>query len=105
MHPKFVIHCLSGGLDSVALLHDLLCQGCKVHCLLFRYGQKHELELRFAKFHCNFTGTKFTVIDLPQFKGSTLTDGDGTVVVPFRNSALISLAVNFAAYNDYQDEL
>lgn len=39
----------------------------------------------------------FTTIELPMLMGSTLTDGKGSVVVPFRNPIMLSLAVNLAA--------
>lgn len=94
--PKFVLHLLSGGLDSTVLLYDLVQQGCKVHCLLFNYGQRHEQELTFAKLHCHRLRLLFTTITIPQLRGSELTDGEGTVVVPFRNPIMLGFAVNLA---------
>lgn len=93
MLPNFVILLLSGGVDSVVLLYDLLKQGVKVHALLFDYGQRHVQELTWARHHCHKTGTLFTTIGIPQLKGSSLTDGKGGVVVPFRNGILLSHAV------------
>ena len=37
--------CLSGGMDSTALLVRLLAEGRKVYGLSFDYGQKHRIEL------------------------------------------------------------
>lgn len=82
MKPKFIVHLLSGGLDSVTLLYDLVGQGCKVHCVLFDYRQKHVQELTFAKLHCHRLNTLFTTIDLPALGGLS----DGNWIVPNRNA-------------------
>lgn len=94
---KTIVHLLSGGLDSTVLLYDLVNQGHQVHCVLFRYGQKHEQELTFAKGHCRRVGVLFTTIELPQLRGSELTDGSGSFVVPFRNAVMLSVAANIAS--------
>lgn len=78
------------------MLYDLRAQGHSVHCVLFDYKQKHVQELTFAKGHCHRLGLLFTTIEVPQLKGSELTDGKGGVVVPNRNAILLSLAVNLA---------
>lgn len=93
---KTIIHLLSGGLDSTVLLYDLLKQGHKVHCALFQYGQKHSQELAFAKGHCRRLGVLFTTLDIPGLRGSQLTDGSGSFVVPNRNAILLSVAANLA---------
>lgn len=98
MIPKTIIHLLSGGLDSTILLYDLHTQGHKVHCALFDYGQRHVQELDFAKYHCRRLGAMFSTISIPQLRGSELTDGNGTWVVPARNQVLLSLAVNLALH-------
>jgi len=96
MIPKYIIHLLSGGLDSTVMLYDLQEQGCKIHCVLFDYKQRHAQELNWARHHCNRLGILFTTIDIPELRGSELTDGMGGVVVPNRNAVLLSLAVNVA---------
>lgn len=98
MLPKYVVLLLSGGLDSVVLLYYLVGQGVKVHAVLFDYKQRHVQELEWAKQHCRRLGVVFTVIEIPQLRGSELTDGGGTVVVPFRNPIMLALAVNLAVY-------
>lgn len=94
--PKTVLHLLSGGMDSTVLLYDLQAQGCLIHCLLVDYRQKHVQELTYAKHHCHKLRVLFTTIELPQFKGSSLTDGKGGIIVPFRNAIMLSHAVNLA---------
>lgn len=94
--PKTIIHLLSGGLDSVVLLYDLVTHGAKVHCVLFDYKQRHVQELLWAKHHCKRLNVLYTTIELPQLLGSKLTDGNGGSVVPFRNPLLLSHAVNIA---------
>lgn len=94
--PKTIIHLLSGGMDSTVLLYDLVAQSHSVHCVLFHYEQEHFKELDYAKRQCERLKVLFTVLCLPQLRGSSLTDGAGGVVVPYRNAAFLSLAVNLA---------
>lgn len=96
MIPKTIIHLDSGGMDSTTLKYQLHSEGHKLHCLLIDYGQKHVQELEFAKLHCRRLGLLYTTITLPQLKGSSLTDGPGSVVVPGRNLIFLSLALNLA---------
>lgn len=95
-----IVHLLSGGIDSVVLLYDLIKQGEIVHCLMIDYKQLHVQELTMAKLHCHRLGILFTVLEIPQLKGSTLTDGSGSVIVPNRNAIMLSLAVNVAVVAD-----
>jgi 7-cyano-7-deazaguanine synthase len=92
MIPKTIIHLLSGGLDSVTMLYDLVGQGHNVHCLLFDYHQRHVQELLFAKAHCRRLNVLFTTINLPELGGLTEKDW----VVPNRNAIFLSIAVNIA---------
>ncbi len=94
MKTKHIVLLLSGGLDSVVLLYYLLQLKLKVHCALFNYKQRHVQELEWAKHHCHRMNVLFTTFDLPQLRGSELTDGSGGVIVPNRNAILISHAVN-----------
>jgi 7-cyano-7-deazaguanine synthase len=87
-----ILHLLSGGLDSVVMLHDLVAQGHRVHSLLFDYKQRHRQELEFAKYHARVTGTLFTVVDLPNLGGLT----EASWIVPNRNAIFISVAANVA---------
>lgn len=91
-----IIHLLSGGLDSTVLLYDLVGEGHHVTPLIFNYGQKHEREIQFAIEHSKRLRLLPTLLHVPHLLGSTLTDGDGTFVVPNRNAVFISIAVNMA---------
>lgn len=101
------IHLFSGGLDSTVLLYELLNQGAHVHCLLFDYGQRHKVELRFAAATCEKLGVEYSRITLPGelFTRSSLTAGKvqrvdelngGATVVPNRNMVMLSMAASFA---------
>lgn len=96
MINKTIVHLLSGGLDSVTMLYDLHGQGHSVHCLLFDYGQQHKQELVFAKAHTHRLGLLYTTITLPLLRGSAITDGSNSWVVPFRNPIMLAHAVNVA---------
>ena len=78
------------------MLYDLVGQEANVHCLLFDYHQTHRIELEHGLIHCDRLKVQRSTMWLPMPKGSTLTDGKGTFVVPNRNAILLSHAVNFA---------
>lgn len=92
MIPKTIIHLLSGGLDSVTMLYDLVGQGHLVHALLFDYRQRHRRELEWAKYHADRLGVQYTVMQLPALGGLN----QHSWIVPNRNAILLSLAVNLA---------
>src|SRR6185369_15667085 len=96
MIPKYVVLLLSGGFDSVVGLYDLKAQGCKIHNMIMEYGQRHVQETIWAKHHSGRLNCLYTTVSLPQLKGSMLTDGSGSVVVPCRNTIFLSMAVNLA---------
>lgn len=91
-----IVHLLSGGIDSVVMLYDLHGNDYLVHPLLFDYKQRHVQELIWAKHHCQQLNLNYTTIELPQLKGSNLTDGEGGIIIPNRNAILLSFAVNLA---------
>jgi len=93
---------LSGGMDSVTLLYyvrDVLNYS-KVEVLLFDYGQRHKIELEYARALAVKLGipSRTICVDLTQFGGSSLTEDDEslTVVTPARNSIFLSLATAYA---------
>jgi len=92
MIPKTIIHLLSGGLDSVTMLYDLVCQRHNVHCLIFDYGQAHKRELDFAHRHVFLAGVLYTCVKLPNLGGLT----EDNWIVPNRNAIFLSVAVNLA---------
>ena len=107
----------SGGMDSTALLLNLLARGDKVSCLSFNYGQKHNVELDRAKANIDHLGKMgFDVIhqisDLSSAMGifhSALTSTEMDVpeghyeeeqmkqtVVPNRNAIFASILYGYA---------
>ncbi len=105
---------LSGGLDSttaLALAHE---EGYLLHCLTFRYGQRHSREVaaarKVAAIH-EAKAHKVIDIDLTQFGGSALTadlpvpkgrsreemaEGIPDTYVPARNTIFLSYALAWA---------
>jgi 7-cyano-7-deazaguanine synthase len=112
---------LSGGLDSAAVLAIAQLEGFTVHAMSFRYGQRHEYELRMA----SAIGVKnrcakhvFVELDLRQFGGSALTSdiavpvdrsvdemssGIPITYVPARNTVFLSYALAYAESIDCRD--
>lgn len=104
---------LSGGMDSVAALYEVLAGHQMVACLSFDYGAKHNArEIPFAKLHAERNGILHQVIRLDfinrLFKSDLLQSGgaipDGhyaeasmkQTVVPFRNGIMLAIAAGYA---------
>ena len=104
---------LSGGMDSVAALYEVLGQHEVVACLSFDYGSKHNSrEIPFAKLHAERNGVIHHTISLDfmntLFKSDLLKSGgeipDGhyaeqtmkQTVVPFRNGIMLATAAGYA---------
>jgi 7-cyano-7-deazaguanine synthase len=106
---------LSGGLDSSTVLAMAKADGFDVHCLAFRYGQRHGVELEHAQNVARAGGAaSFRVlnVDLRAFGGSALTseltvpkhrdveaigkDDVPITYVPARNTLFLSYALAFA---------
>ena len=102
---------LSGGMDSVTLLHEYKDQIALA--LTFDYGSKHnQKEIAFAKLHCEWQGIEHIIIPLEfmaqYFKSSLLVGGEDipegnyaesnmkSTVVPFRNGIMIAIAAGLA---------
>ncbi|MBS1242187.1 MAG: queC [Gemmatimonadetes bacterium] len=102
---------LSGGLDSATTLAIARAEGFEAHALTFRYGQRHDAELRAAAVVAaalGAAGHREVLVDLAQIGGSALTAdipvpkhragediGDGIPVtyVPARNTIFLAFAL------------
>lgn len=104
---------LSGGMDSVTGLYEVLGTHEVVACLSFDYGAKHNAcEIPFAKLHSDRNGIPHQIIPLDfintLFKSDLLKSGgeipDGhyaeasmkQTVVPFRNGIMLAIAAGYA---------
>jgi len=114
--PAIVL--LSGGLDSATTLAIARHEGFACHCLSFRYGQRHAVELAAAaRVAAALGATEHRVIsiDLAAFGGSALTDpaqavprGGNTdaipaTYVPARNTIFLAYALAWAEVQGAQD--
>jgi 7-cyano-7-deazaguanine synthase len=114
MGQQRAIVLLSGGLDSTTTLALAKEQGFEPYALTFRYGQRHEIEVRAAHEIAKRLGAGQHVvvdIDLRLFGGSALTsdspvpknrtadqmnDGIPITYVPARNTIFLSFALAWA---------
>ncbi|WP_457640084.1 7-cyano-7-deazaguanine synthase QueC [Persephonella sp.] len=103
---------LSGGMDSATLLWLALRKFDEVYAVSFDYGQKHSIELDFAKQLAEEAGVKkHFIVEIPHLKGihgSALTDSSIEIpseeypdqppitTVPMRNLTFLSIAGAFA---------
>ena len=112
-----VVLLLSGGVDSVTLLFDLVAQRQQVHALSFHYGQRHHAELNLAYAmarRCSISSHRTIRFDAGTFGNSSLiapspqtasqvpqaSELDPRVIpstyVPGRNLVLLSVALSHA---------
>ena len=111
---KKAVVLLSGGLDSTTTLAIASALGFEIYALTFRYGQRHEWELRAAERVARAYSVKEHAvlgIDLHRIGGSALTDdidvpksrdlseissGIPVTYVPARNTIFLSFALALA---------
>lgn len=105
----------SGGLDSTTLLFKLKKEGHEIHAVTFSYGQKHSIELEYAKKITSLLGVDHKIVDISSLQtllDSALTNPSIVIpkvpasaqhyetlkstVVPNRNAIFLSIATGFA---------
>jgi len=114
MKNKTAVLLLSGGIDSTTLLAKLSNEDYSIIAISFNYGQKHTIELAYAKKNAkkynvkshhiiqldkNLFQTSALVnknLEITDFKKSNLPTGNVNVYVPFRNLLFISTALSLA---------
>ena len=104
---------LSGGLDSTALLLNLIDRKDKIHAISFDYGQKHKIELEKSQLNIKYLNSNgfdinhkiLDISDAMEILNSSLTNKNKTIpegyykeknmkstVVPNRNAIFTSFA-------------
>lgn len=104
---KYIV-LLSGGMDSRVLLEDACASNDnEVLCLGFDYGQKHVIELDYAKRICQKKAVPFKVVNLSGIFGgqSQLLGGLGSPVVENRNACFLNIACAIAESDGYEQVL
>ena len=114
MENKQAILLLSGGIDSTTLLAKLTIENYEIIAISFNYGQKHGIELTYAKknaqkynvkknFIIELDNTLFKSsalvndkIDIETYESKELPSGVVNSYVPFRNLVFISTALSLA---------
>mgnify|MGYP003324470570 CR=1 FL=1 len=108
---------LSGGMDSTGLLMRLLADGYHVSCLSYNYGQKHSVEIEYAKKNVDYLNSHgfkvenriVDISDCMDLLSSALTSKDIEIplghyedssmkdtVVPNRNAIFSSILYGYA---------
>lgn len=93
MHRRNILHLLSGGIDSVTLLYQLLREGHGVDCVIYDYKQRHANELLWAKHHARRCNVIYRTVELPELGGLC----EPSWIVDNRNAVFLSVAVNIAS--------
>ncbi len=107
---------LSGGLDSAVVLSICRKQKKEIHAISFDYGQRHKLELKYAKWQSDFFKClSHRIFKIDFYGGSALTDkievpnnkkvedipeDIPVTYVPSRNIVFLSFASGYAEFKD-----
>lgn len=110
-----VLPVVSGGMDSVTMLHDLNREHEIEEVISYNYGQRHVKELDYVAWNVEHLGLKHKIIDISfmaQLLDNSALTGDMAVpeghyeqesmsltVVPNRNMILASIAIGRAVNN------
>ncbi len=108
---------VSGGMDSVTLLHEAKKRSEETQALSFDYGQRHRKELEYAESNCTKLSVPWRLVDMRSLttllSDSALTFGkdvpDGKyneavqkqTVVPNRNMIMASIAIGVAVNDKF----
>ena len=117
LEKKKTVAVVSGGMDSVTMLHKLHAEGHELQAISFNYGQRHSKELDLAKENADILGIPHTLVDmkfLGQLACNSALTGDINVpeghyadenmkltVVPNRNMIMASLAIAKAVNDNF----
>lgn len=114
MENKRAILLLSGGIDSTTLLAKLSNEGYEIVAVSFQYGQKHEVELNYAKRNVqkyevcqhhiikldkvlfNSSALINEEIAVSRYEDKKIPKGKVNVYVPFRNLLFLSTTLSLA---------
>lgn len=119
MKKERIIVVLSGGMDSITMLHHYIDLGYELKAISFNYGQRHSKELDMAKENCKLLDIEHKIINIEflanLINNSALT-GDIDVpeghyedenmkltVVPNRNMILGSIAIGWAVNEKFNN--
>ncbi len=113
---KRAVVVMSGGIDSTVSAYVARNEGFELYAITFQYGQRHSLEVEFAREQAKALGVKrhlFFSLDLGRIGGSSLTDrsipvpkmrspgeipsgGIPSTYVPSRNIIFLSISASYA---------
>lgn len=115
MSKEKTVAVVSGGMDSITMLHDLVASGHDIEAISFNYGQRHSKELDVARENAETLGIPHKIIDvsfLADLLDQSALTGDIDVpeghyedenmkltVVPNRNMIMASIAIGRAVNN------